>query len=263
MNQPPAASAYGIVAYLDILGYTSFLENNEPEGAAQTVLEILLAAPKTAEEAHLSIFQGADIKEYAQTLLNGLKWLIYSDSILVALPCPKTSGPDEKSLKWTLLLVFLSVLYRHLFDCGLPIRGAVALGSYFIRDQCFAGRTIVDAYKASLSLDLSAIILTEGAIAELTDVIEKSKYKTPRNHFHEYAVPMKDGTTVRKAVVLPSNQIMPPMDVNDLRQTVSESFWRHNKDISADATRKLLNTELFLRYFKMKSPAIFKGKPEQ
>ena len=43
----------------------------------------------------------------------------------------------------------------------------------------------------------------------------------------------------------------------DLSQIALEAFWSHNKDIPDSARSKVINTETFLRFLKMKYPKYY------
>jgi len=258
MTQDTPKVESGIIAFLDILGYANFLENNEPEEAAKVILNILLTAPDKMRALNVKIYnEDIEIKTHVEEQLKRFKWLIFSDSILVAFPYTRTATDDTKAHEWMYFLLFISTLYRHLFDNGLPIRGAVTFGNFFIKGQCFAGRTIINAYKMASTLDLAAIALDKQASDELLGLMKKSNMNTAMECVTEYAIPLKDGTSPKRLVVIPSFPLMPTLTVDDLRQVVAESFWKHKKDLTPSVMTKLNNTEMFFRYFKMKSPILF------
>lgn len=127
-----------------------------------------------------------------------------------------------------------------LFRTGLPLRGAIDFGRFFIQDTCFAGRPIINAYELCNTLELAACVLTP----EASDRVKAFLSGSGLNPFvSEYFVPTKNGEFrffLTKTAVHEKNI--------GLRQQVMKAFWGHGKDISIEAQRKALNTEQWLRY---------------
>lgn len=265
MDKDNTATQEGMVAFMDILGYTSFLQNNEPEVAAQTVLNNLLNAPKSVDDFFdkaIETVGGTNASEGAKFIKNQVdrqKWLIFSDTILVTSAYEPTDSAIEKAFGWSLFLQSLRMLYRHLFENGLPIRGGVCHGRFFIKNTCFAGRSIISAYQLANRLELSAIALDESAIEEVTKIDKEAHSMMLPIHSVKYLVPTKNQTYEKMHVLLPSTNLQPTLDVSDVRQLVAESFWKHSKDLGPGVLTKLDNTELFFRHVKMTNPKVFVG----
>ncbi|MDW7761502.1 MAG: hypothetical protein SCM96_12830 [Acidobacteriota bacterium] len=253
---------HGVVAFLDILGYANFLENNEPEVAAQTVLDFLTTVPKRTIDTLLDILSTKSTRKEIEQQLGDLKWLVFSDSILLTCPYPNDADPKQKSLSWLMSFFSLIITCRHLLDSGLPVRGGVSCGKFFVKEYCFAGRCIVAAHALASSLDLAAVALDDSAKKELDNLKARKYFNIIGKITIPYLVPLKGGASVKR-IVLPPSFPQIRFDNPDLRQVVAESFWRHNKDVPPSVLGKLYNTEMFLRFMKTQFPKMFESKAKQ
>ena len=84
----------GIVALLDILGYQSFLENNEPSTAVDEVLKALIDAPTYTKNHLKDVF--AKHEEIVH-MVDSMQPLIFSDSILLTLADATMISRDASS----------------------------------------------------------------------------------------------------------------------------------------------------------------------
>ena len=254
----------GMVAFLDILGYANFLQKNEPEEAVEIVLKHLMVAPKRVEEFYKMLFkedEATGIK--AKNLLDGMKWLIFSDTILLLSADDPKDSVKIKGIKWGIFLVSIVVLYRHMFDNGLPVRGSICHGKFVVKEGCFAERSIIDAYQLANRLELAAVALNQSAKKQLETMEPKQISQLFDKFLFEYPAPCKNQSTEKLYFLPPSlDELSPRIDIANIRQVVAESFWSHKKDHSPEVLRKLDNTELFFRYAKMKDPDMFSGKTE-
>jgi len=249
----------GIVGSFDILGYSSFLENNEPEVAAEIVQKHLLTLRDDLILKHDKTFEGMPTLWFCEAM-SEMNWLIFSDTILLTTPYRDSDEATEMLNRWTTFLFNAITMCRHMFDNGLPLRGSIAFGDYFVKDNCFAGRPIIEAYKTVQNMELACTALSESAVLESDSVLKLSKLSLGLSWaLADYLVPLKYSKEARLKVLLPSYETCPKLSTTDLRQAVAESFWKHNKELSASALQKLNNTEMMFRFFQMKSPDFFDG----
>jgi hypothetical protein len=245
----------GIIGFFDILGYQSFLENNEVGDAVKTVLDSFLTMPKQCRDHFDQILGKKD--ERANQILDEIESLIFSDTIL--LTCPYNSADDDetKLVRWLILNYQAATLQRKMFDSGLPVRGAISHGDYIIEKACFAGRPIIEAYRTCNLLDAAAVVLTKSAEDEIKR-LHKIRYPDDQlselfsNIIVEYLMPMKGFEAKRLLTVnfaLLETSAFQSLD-GDERKLVSECFWKHNKDIPPSAYDKLNHTEMLLRFLK-------------
>lgn len=166
-------SGQGLVAFVDILGYRSFLANNGAVAAALPVLDIL-SGLKHDVSARLRRFLdqasagsdeiGASLDKY----IPEMRWLVFSDSILIAMRFAEGGvEPVEAAARWWTFLLTCGLLSAHMLTSGLPVRGAVTYGTFAFEESCFVGRAIVDAHEFGQRLDLAATVLTPDASATL------------------------------------------------------------------------------------------------
>ncbi len=129
-----------------------------------------------------------------------------------------------------------------LFWEGLPVRGALASGEYFVQSRpgsvCFAGKPIVEAYELSSALGLAACAVGSSA---------QHLFSTDLG-FLEYSVPMK-GQSKRNTVLL--NHYAMAWGERELsRSVVVDRFSAYKKLIGVDVVPKIDETLKFLEACK-------------
>jgi hypothetical protein len=235
----------GIVGFFDVLGYEGYLKN-DPDVRSKQALQVLL---KIKDEV-----PGRIRKRVPGALADNLSWTIFSDSVLLAMPCPgtrdKQAAESDHGKRWLTFLLSSVVLLDHMFDQGLPIRGAIAFGRYFCHENCLAGGAVVEAHELEQRINLSGAVLHKSAEQELHRLTPDSfksgdgiyVYTTLLN----YLVPEKETST--KRLILNQWALNDKHDNEDIAQLAAEAFWKHGKDIDDGATQKLRNTEMLLRF---------------
>jgi len=255
----------GIVGVFDILGYQSFLENNEPEQAAREVLGTLSRVDQSVIDSVAEKLPGF---KHHKPLLESIRWLIFSDTILITTGAVEVEIPSKQLLRWLIFLRICAELQLHMFQFGLPCRAAISIGKFLVIQNCFAGRSIVDAYGLAKHIDLAAAILSNEAgelFRSLLSTVREGKHPPVFDELVvDYLVPFKGGQEKRFAT-LNYLQFMQRESEdtsslqNDLVQMVYRSFWGHNKEIPSDASRKAKNTEQYFRFLKCRFPDSFAG----
>lgn len=201
--------------------------------------------------------------EFAEPMLSKIQWLVFSDTILLTLSLKDIVDQSELQAFWTVFLYEATLLYSHMFQFGLPLRGAITEGSFVVEQSCFAGKAIIEAFKVAEDLNMAGVVITPGAIkwAEINavDSIKNNPF------FCRYLVPYKTrgeivDAMLNVAVPLPG-EATNYLD-GDIRQIVHECFWKHGKDIPISVTEKIENTEKFIRFLKTKYPEGFKIYPK-
>jgi hypothetical protein len=245
----------GWVGFFDILGYTNLLERNEPESIAEQVVPLLTETKDRGLDRISSVIEKAMARrdgspkyclpaEDVHAMVDDLNWLLFSDTILITMPTDE-SLDLQGALRWGIFDMACVMLQAELFRAGLPLRGAIDFGRFFVKGTCFAGRPIINAYRLCNTLELAACVVSETASKQLCG-LEPFLINTGLDEFVvEYLVPTKDGDChflVTRASVHETNI--------DIRQQVMKAFWGHRKDISIDAQRKAANTEQWLRYLE-------------
>jgi hypothetical protein len=253
----------GLVGFYDIMGYQSFLENNDAEIATSEVLRIISGISSRVNQ-HISsildaLIDDADKKNFSSQIkeyVGKIQWLVFSDTILMLLECGSSDTFSH------LIFVFAAgALCRQMFDFGLPVRGAIKRGKYLITESCFAGRTIVEAYRTETSLNLAACAVERQIYQDIKGSTKDTENLAILNKMLvEYLTPLKNEQH-EKMILLNFLPIQSPkmsrLDT-DVRQMVLNSFWAHNKDMEPSAQIKAKNTENFFRFLKHKMPDVFK-----
>ncbi len=236
----------GIIGLFDILGYSRFLEKNSAEKAAKIIVDNILTIDTNVINQYRGLFLHMPEEDLIKTILKKIEWLIFSDTILLTLPYEDTDKKDIKDICWSLFCGVTGRLFAHLFLTGLPIRGAITYGEFFVSQNCFAGKEIVEAYQLEQQLDLSAVIFSEKSIKELQKIDAFGADGLTKNQVFEYCMPLKTESKDCFALRVPVR----PLELNpatDLRQKILESFWGYRKDVDKKVYSKIDNTE---RYFR-------------
>jgi hypothetical protein len=244
----------GLVGIFDILGYQYIIDNNQINYVADLISNILLPLPQRAADKILEIFRGHKIGDYYSSAIKDAQWRIFSDTILLLYPFTHKEKVRLTTLDYFFFLDHVSLLLRSAFDAGLPLRGAIDYGEFYIKENCFAGKSIINSYRLSQQLQISGCALTESLEKRYFAHIESDRpFKEAKFLFVlPYLVPLKENSRKTLYVInwlcpFPAWEVPP-----DLRQYVAEKFYAHNKDIPREALPKLENTEMTLRYFLSK-----------
>ncbi len=241
----------GLIGYFDILGYQNLLEKNEPEDIAQSVLPFLTDINNKVCSEMTDFFEKrGDQESPFLSIVKSIKWLIFSDTILMTLPFDSSEGDISVIAHWVSFMSACTSLQEEMFKVGLPVRGVIDYGKFYVKDNCFAGRTIVEAYQLCNQLDLAACVFNENAQKELNNIdaiyIKHVKTSIFNLWVSKYLIPKKDGES--QCYVLTSHVCNPD---DDIRKQVLSAFWGHNKDIPRSVQNKISNTEQWLTFLKM------------
>ena len=250
---------HGLVGFFDILGYQNIINNNELEDVVVIISEIINKNPGVVKESLKNYFP----EGYNDSFVQGIKIELISDSLLLLFPI---EGLKELKLsdiiKGTIsFLEYVSLLTEAMFDKGLPLRGAVGYGNYYIDQKIFAGKCIIDCYRIAEELNLSGVVMKNdiyNAIIDLSymnkegdeiiidnksaDKIKKELTQYMLGRWFKYLVPTKS-----QEIECYIGKWYISDTTIDVRQEVYESFSCHKKNIDNKTQQKLLNTELSIR----------------
>jgi hypothetical protein len=255
----------GLVGFFDILGYQNLLERNEPEKIAEEVLPILTNIDKTVikdlkeltNHSHSVAQQKFSSKAEPETLsrvltsvdklvykiIKALRWIIFSDTVVLTLPI-ENKDHILVQLAWWIFFAAAVQLQTYFFQAGLPIRGAIDYGKFFIKDTCFAGRTIINAYQLCSQIEIAACVLTDDASKKLRQI--KMDDHLFALYIVEYLIPTKSGE--KHMLTVRANTYKNPADIHN---EVMRAFWGNRKDISISARQKAQKTEQWLEFLMM------------
>lgn len=231
----PITPSCGLVAFFDVLGFKSLLENNKVGQAISIIREVLVGVPKELELTlkPLGIVNPAFVPKH----------LVFSDSILIYAPV-ETSEP----LVTCFFVSFCREILARLFDNGLPLRGAIAVGEYYVEDYCFAGKPIVEAHELGDLLQLSGCALAANARKHILGDKESAEI------FFEYPAPLKGGEK-EDLFMLNFRPSFSREALADTRSFVEHQFSAHKKPKGDGVDEKIHNTVAFLEECRRRNPS--------
>jgi hypothetical protein len=115
-------------------------------------------------------------------------------------------------------------------------------GEFFIKEGCFAGRAIVDAYKLCQLLDFSGLVYSPTLVPQPPSQSDRNTFD---KHFIPYLSPLNNGKEQR---LIHFNWVKFLDDdsksdfVSDIERFVYRAFWAHKKDCPLSVDLKLRNT---------------------
>jgi hypothetical protein len=240
----------GLLAFFDILGYRSFILHSSIQQSARIVETILLPMPSVVRKTVIDKHRDFD-RPWAKELEKHMgKPVIISDSIVLDFSIdPSLEGGIQ--VQWLVFIEACCYLQRQMFDKGLPLRGAISYGEYYIREGCFVGKPVVEAYDVGNKLDLVGCGLTLQAEKELPQGLVGG-YDAFAGLLTNYGAPLK-GCKPQNMKLLnwafPGGTLLEPFG-EDIRSRVIEAFLKHEKEISSDVYDKVNNTEALLMHCK-------------
>lgn len=270
MKNASATIQTGIIGLFDILGYQGFLENNDSDKAAALVVDTIANAAETVIE-YVRETAGSDDRE--ATLFvdysERVGWVTFSDTIMLMNPIKPGRDLTHNIRSWHALILSAQILCKHMFEQGLPLRGAITYGNYISSKACFAGRAIWDAYKLANDLAFAGTVLTEQAFQELQRITESFandqtvrmllgrsllRYLVPRNKMNEQLMTLNflavKGTSSRRWRGVPY-------------EIVLNSFQRHRKSICERVIQKAKNTAAYLEFLRGRIPGIVETEEQK
>ena len=221
----------GLVAFFDILGYSAFMQNNKVEDAALKINDFMHELETFNMDRFLEKFE---IRDRINDVSREIKYAIISDSILLSLECDQDDH-DSYRLYALVFSMYCALLFKKLFIFGLPLRGCIEYGEYYLQGHTFAGVPIIDAYNNSEKLNLASCEISKSVI---TDKVGIDQFV---NLFIPYLIPTKNGD--KQSILL--NFLIKLHDedeyrldkLSDPKQFIINSFSAHNKFIGS---RKLI-----------------------
>jgi hypothetical protein len=242
-----------ILAYFDILGYTSFLKNNRAEEARYVVAKLNSLRGSALQELRDGFYsEEIRVFEKVNPLIDLIKWLVFADTILLYTEIDDSDAAVNRSIQWMLLHLQCLNLWRSMFEYGLPLRGVIHIGDLYVEEYCFAGCAIAEAYETSKDFDLAVLVYTNPAFSALVNQANEPGQRLwsyLSAQVFEYQLPQKEKKGEQFIAVNPFSVITPNIkwyDI-DVKTFVQESFCKHGKVLTASAISKLHNTEQFLR----------------
>lgn len=258
--------ATGFVGYFDILGYTQIMLNNNIHKTAQFVSDTLMNIPRdmiaSLRSPHLAVRplevapESSERGDWSQ-ILDKVSWIIFSDSILISLPFDPALPEQDLVQHYLAFSIVCASMMNRCFTAGFPLRGAIAVGEFFIEDRCFAGRPIINAYYATQQLEFAGCVLDEGANSLISEWRKHLVEKGARNLLDKldqttilYLVPLKEKVDERHRTINWVTLDTPGFSpiAGDIRELTTRAFLMHNKIAVPSVQGKINNTEMFIRH---------------
>ena len=259
----------GIIGYFDILGYAKFMENNDVNIVAAKVVETLTNRKEQVPETIYNHFKSMGIDDETLNMIKGhakrINWLIFSDTILLTTNYSVDEGKklEEKQfvklMQWAIFICNSSFLMRHMFEFGLPMRGVITRGKFIMKESCYAGKPLIDAYNLTNILDLSICVITKNAYEEIENLVQFIKKidvvlsRILQHAFEYYLVPKKNDNPPEKLFTLNFFCYLGVWEFykffkTNVKQMILDAFSKHNKSISEREQKKVTNTEKYFLF---------------
>lgn len=108
----------GIIGFFDILGYGSLLENNEPEEIYNEIYPILENIQEYFKSelkiVKINRNRVIDKKPEYKELIDGVDWLIFSDTILITFDTPQDNPENMRDI-WSIFFTACGILQKKCF----------------------------------------------------------------------------------------------------------------------------------------------------
>jgi hypothetical protein len=234
----------GLVGFFDILGYQEIIINKEIEKTSNFVDNLIGTLPGEVERTiKLKLVNDYKIE-------NMIKWNIFSDTILLNMPFDES---DLSFRSWPLFIVTSIYLLRRMFVQGVPLRGGIDYGKYYISDNCIAGKPIVDAFKLCNNQNWTGCCLTEHATDKYRKFYQEATEdwrKLADKNVFKYFVPLKSNPRELYTInwATPIGNASPIFTGTGFRQDILNAFTKNNKQIKPDVIDKINNTELYVSF---------------
>lgn len=237
----------GLVAYFDILGFGQMIDIKSDEDFKR----IRMIIRRTL--VNFTQIQNASIEKSRGALFhNTIESCSFADSIL--LWC-KIAPTELEGYYWNIFFQLCGDLMNQYFNDGLPLRGAISHGKFYIEDHCFAGKPIKECYKWGKLTEWAGCVV----VPEATEHLEKlwsdpKEYGTIMQQIClRYETPLKKNRPgVNPLLVIKWSYYdlwHPPDDpFSRIPDAVLKSFTQYGKKIPPEAEPKRANTVQFLTY---------------
>ena len=253
----------GLVGWFDILGYKDFMKNSslgyaigvlkgiqvgvQPDRLAR-INGIIACLPSDKENERIIAEQARD----------SASWLVFSDTVVLAMPFPQSEPFNVRFVKVGMYLELAKDLMSHYMGTGLPARGAISFGEFYLHENptLFAGRPLIEAQSWAENQEWSGCVFTPSG----ESIVNQTAARLPPDL---RAVLMSE--TVRYTVACSNNResrsprsmmclnwpnsIAGLMKDMDIPTFVKRQFSRHNKNTSSTGVQaKIDNTIKFMSH---------------
>ena len=251
----------GPVAYFDILGYKTIIDNNEIETVAQLIVDYLDKTPTYLRDFIKNSFPSLGLSTQELVVLSrSTSRLVLSDSVLLTATQPRGRFNSENRLwEWFLFVLECRQLMNWMVKNGLPLKGAIGYGEYFRKRNCFAGKPILDAFRLAHNLDIAGCAFVPNAWSEVEETLKKGDNQIAnfiRSISFKYEVPLKMGCSnvspfkkdKSKSLTMVAFTLPDDWEGN-IRKKARKAFTDHEKKITEKVKTKFENTVMMMESF--------------
>ncbi len=262
----------GLFGMFDILGYRALIKNN-----IDYVIGLYDRSLYGIHNLALALGNNhtTDLEPSVQ-----VKPLVFSDTFIYFQEFIFNETNFQKYQRTLAFIVYSCYLLRLAFDQGIPLRGAISFGEYYVDEKniCLLGAPVVEAYDEGRNQQWSGAVLCDSAFNIINPLLNDKELKDlflqiktndeckncnrpcifDHNDFLiEYYIPYKespqkgmalrwDDFMARNLLGLGGNNVN-KSNYLDIVQVVSNRFHAHNKDIdSSEVEKKIENTSKFI-----------------
>ena len=164
----------GFFGLFDILGYSALNENND----LTTLIDIFKKNIIGIDISAVAMGGNSQFHSFTE-----VKTIQFSDTIIFYEE-PSTSGIEkikEGIIDPSWFMFKACVLLRKAFEGGIPLRGAISYGEYYIHDRAFLGKPIIEAHNFEMDQNWSGAVLCESAENEFNTRLKRYNEKK-ENH---------------------------------------------------------------------------------
>lgn len=256
--------ASGVVAFFDILGYKSFLRHCPCDEAAALVVNIIAGAEDAVVSHITRTAAGAGDAALLIQHVRTITWVVFSDTLLLLCPFDESLSSADVVRRWYAVILSAQVLSKHMFEEGLPLRGCISYGQFIHEKNCFAGKTILEAYEFAEALPFAATVIQPAAFDALQGAAEPYALRQDLTaklllmaSFAEYGVEVKEAVRQLQTLnflVVTGIARVPSAWIGNCREIVLRSFTRHHKTLGEKELAKAENTTTFLAFLERRFP---------
>ena len=191
VGHPDKFKGVGLVAFIDILGFSKEIENNWDNRKANPLKKILNL------KKHLPKHTIKNIKKYQQDSKHNRTYICrvqtISDSIIVSFGFEKEFIMGDFVLGMTAFFDTISVIWKNTIEVGFTIRGAVDFGKIYWDKKEIIGPAFIKAYRLEQShAKTSRVILSSDFNKNLTNAYQTGNTLWD-DHFLEFLRKDNDG----------------------------------------------------------------------
>lgn len=174
------------IAFFDVLGYRSFINNNEIIRVIEKMDDLIAGLQFST---HIS-----------QENVKLLEYIIFSDSVVFY-------THDFSSTSFYRLIHVSKIFIYAALVLGLPVRGSVSMGEFHVKENLFFGKALVEAYENGEDQNWSGAFINDRCLNYVAENYPQTLSKLEnKGYLLKYDVPCKSGIKKDKFVINWANE---------------------------------------------------------